>query len=373
MLIRKLYQAWKNFTSLGDKILNPSAILNQECRFCGKMTAKKVHSVIPNQSTYICNYCNHTYTVVDEDNMGRKKKNKQNRAAQAARDRQKAIDAQAKPVVSTTTTAAADDSWEVEIDCVEACSKAPDTITIWFQPLAKRKVDTLMKEYKNIEWLAYLLGPKGTRDVEDIYIPDQSISTARVDDIECDEFNNLSVIGVIHSHHTMGHSFSSTDHDYINGNHDISIVISNSGLAGQFRYKTPCGAYKIVEANVRLKVNIDFNDEEFIEAVKPKLTRKTYTTYGGNYPGYGGRYINGVWQADNWPLSSQQSSWQKPDPDPDPDPVKETNSFLTEAERLELEAEVEELDFTKELTLAEEMEMLDSVDKTEEPESLQGM
>jgi len=228
-----------------------------------------------------------------------------------------------------------------------------------------------MKEYNNIEWLAYLLGPKGTRDVEDVFIPDQSISTARVDDIECEEFNNLSVIGVIHSHHTMGHSFSSTDHDYINGNHDISIVISNSGLAGQFRYKTPCGAYKIVEANVRLKVDIDFNDEEFIEAVKPKLTRKTYTTYAGNYPGYGGRYVNGVWQQENWP--PQKNSWSNPSTTKDPDPVEETNSFLTEAETLELEAEVEELDFTKELTLAEEMELLDSVDETDEPESLHGM
>jgi len=341
---------------------------NQECKFCGKLTAKKVQNSIPNQSSYYCNYCRHTYTVVDGDNMGRRKnKNKgKSTASKAAVANQAAIN----------KATAADDSWEVEIDCVEACSKAPENITVWFYPLAKRKVDTLMKEYKNIEWLAYLLGPKGTRDVEDIFVPDQSISTARVDDIECEEFNDLSIIGVIHSHHTMGHSFSGTDHEYINGNHDISIVMSNTGLSGQFRYKTPCGAYKIIDVNVRLKVDIEFDDEKFIEAIKPKLSERTFGPY--NYNGYGtytgGSYVNGVWVQNQprsqggWP-PAQNRPWQDKDDDKKNETL-DTTSFLSEAERLELEAEVEELDFTKELTLAEEMELLDSVDNQEERQDM---
>ena len=132
--------------------------------------------------------------------------------------------------------------------------------------------------------------------------------------------------------------------------------------------------------NVRLKVNLDFDDEKFIEAVKPKLTKKSYTTYypsyQGGYGGYGGyggdgKYVNGVWQQDkpvgkdNWPDKSKK--------DKDDDDKIETNSFLSEAERLELEAEVEELDFTKDLTLAEEMELLNSVDQTDEQEAQQDM
>lgn len=353
--------------------------LNHECKFCRKMTAKKIQNAIPNQSTYTCNYCRHTYTVV-EDDMSKRRRNKnknknkgQSTVSQAAKN---------QAVINKTATAAASagDSWEVEIDCVTACSKVPEKVNIWFHPLAKRKVDTLMKEYSAIEWLAYLLGQKGTREVEDIFVPDQSISTARVDDIECEEYNNLSIIGVIHSHHSMGHSFSGTDHDYINGNHDISIVVSHSGLAGQFRYKTPCGSYKIIEVNVRLKVNLDFNDEKFIEAVKPKLMKKTYTSYYPSYTGvYGGRYVGGAWQQDEpynangWP---RKQSWEEDDKD-DKDDKKETpietNSFLSESERLELEAEVEELDFTKDLTLAEEMELLNSVDSTDKLEYQQDM
>jgi len=264
--------------------------------------------------------------------------------------------------IKSTTTPAANDSWEVEIDCVEACSKAPENITVWFLPLAKRKVDALMNEYKNIEWLAYLLGKKGEMDVEDIFVPDQSISTARVDEVECSEYNNLSVIGVIHSHHGMGTGFSGTDNDWINQNHNISLCIAHSGIDGQFRYKTPCGAFKIIPVNVRLKVNLDFNDSEFIESVKDKLVKKTFTTtYYNNeyYPSYNRQ--NNWYDSQEW--DSKQRKWvPKGETLKDDDKI---NAFLSDEERAELEAEVEELDFTKELTLAEEMELLDSIDNEE--------
>ena len=157
--------------------------------------------------------------------------------------------------------------------------------------------------------------------------------------------------------------------------------MSHSGLAGQFRFKTPCGAYKIIDVNVRLKVNLEFDDEKFIEAVKPKLTKKSYTTYYGNgysggYAGsYGGRYVNGVWvQNENNGQGWPHKPWKADDKDDDKkETVVDTNSFLSEAERLELEAEVEELDFTKDLTLAEEMELLNSVDQTDEQEAQQDM
>lgn len=365
MLITKLYRAWKNFTNLGD---NPLNLTNRQCNFCKQMTAMPIANSIPNQSTYYCSYCRHTYSVVDGgDTVGRRKKNKRKQQSKgstvthkAAAQNQKVID---KSVVASTT----DDSWEVKIDCVEACSKAPDSINIWFLPLAKRKIDALMKEYKNIEWLAYLLGPKGTRDVEDIFIPDQSISTARVDDVECAEFNELSVIGVVHSHHSMGHTFSGTDHDYINGNHDISIVVSHTGLAGQYRFKTPCGSYKIITASVRLKVNLDFNDEEFIESVKPKLQKKTYTTYG-NYGAYNNDGFYGGWENQN------NRSWRNNEPPamvatPEEKTDFQTGDFLTDDELEDLRLQVEELDFSKELSLAQELELLEEVDNLDDKET----
>jgi hypothetical protein len=344
---------------LGDKIIPMNEVF-QNCRFCNKLTAKKVINSIPGMDTFYCTHCKHTYTITG-DNMGKrnKKKNKTTKSVSAANQN----------VINKTVVNDPNDSWEVEIDCVESCSKAPDTINIWFLPLAKRKVDALMKEYTNIEWLAYLLGEKGGREIVDIFIPDQSISAAKVDDIECDEYNDLSVIGVIHSHHTMGNTFSQTDHDWINQNHNISLCISTTGIAGQYRYKTACGAFKIIDVSAKLRVNLDFNDEEFIESVKDKLIKKTYTSYG-----YGAGYVgagHGSWNqqnpwgggagAQNWPVVTELETDEGDD-------NKNLDNFLTSEEKAELEVEVAELNFEKELTLAEELELMDGMNSPEDKE-----
>jgi hypothetical protein len=139
----------------------------------------------------------------------------------------------------------------------------------------------LMKKYPNIEWLAYLLGDKNEPYiVKDLFIPQQSVTATSVTNIVCPEFNNLPVIGVIHSHHGMGNGFSGTDHEWINQNHDISLCIAKSGIAGQVRVKTPCGALKIVSAKVIVrfpKINYDF--EGWMKESTEKIGTIKYQTY----------------------------------------------------------------------------------------------
>lgn len=136
------------------------------------------------------------------------------------------------------------------------------------------KMNTLMKEYKHIEWLAYLLGKKKSEAyfVDDIYIPEQTVTPGDVENIICPEYNNLPIIGVIHSHHGMGTGFSGTDHEFVNDNHDISIVIAHGKIAGQARWQTPCGALKILPVKIKPVYELDFNEEGFLEAVKDKIT-----------------------------------------------------------------------------------------------------
>ena len=200
------------------------------------------------------------------------------------------------------------DSWEVKIDTISDCGKAPEEIIINIDLLVKMKIDALMVEYPNIEWLAYLCGDgKDKHHVVDIHIPKQAVSATRVDDVECSEFNELNVIGVIHSHHGMGTGFSGTDHEWINQNHNISLVIAKSGVAGQCRWSTPCGCLKIVP--VKVKVNypdLGFDKKGFIKAGSEQISKKTYTapTYvygqGGYTPPATGlskgqqAYVNGV-------------------------------------------------------------------------------
>jgi hypothetical protein len=230
--------------------------------------------------------------------MGKKNKRKRRRAAklklrqqrkEQEKQKEKKVVGCGKQVfvpgvgtVPTTSTAAGvvkDDDWEVELDIVKECSKVSDngTSIVWIEPLAKVKIDALMEEYRSQEWLAYLLGDKEEIVVKDIFIPEQTATAARVDDIECSEFNNLSVIGVIHSHHGMGTGFSHTDNTYVNQNHDISLVVAHSGIAGQIRSKVPCGAMMITDAKVKMRFCVDgFERDKFIDKVKPNIKKPTY-------------------------------------------------------------------------------------------------
>jgi hypothetical protein len=210
-------------------------------------------------------------------------------------------------------TTVKDDDWEVELDIVKECSKVSDngTSVVWIEPLAKVKIDALMEEYRSQEWLAYLLGDKEDMIVKDIFIPEQIATAARVDDVDCADFNNISVIGVIHSHHGMGTGFSHTDHTYVNQNHDISLVVAHSGIAGQIRSKVPCGAMMITDAKVKMRFSVDgFEKDKFIDKVKTSIKKPVYhytppanqphmvnrQDWSKDKPGVGsGYWFNGKW------------------------------------------------------------------------------
>ncbi len=182
------------------------------------------------------------------------------------------------------------DSWEVKIDTITDCGKAPSEMIINIDLLAKMKIDALMEKYPAIEWLAYLVGDgKDALNVVDILIPEQTVTTTRVDDVVCPEFNQVPIIGVIHSHHGMGTGFSGTDHEWINQNHNISLVIAKNGVAGQCRWSTPCGAMKIIPVKVKVTYpDLGFDKDGFIKAGEEQINEKKYTTYSpGVYAGAG--------------------------------------------------------------------------------------
>ncbi len=218
-----------------------------------------------------------------------------------------------------------EDHWDSDLETVNACSKSPDNITVWVKPLAKVKIDTLMEKYPNIEWFAYLLGDGEDKlTVEDIHVPIQKITSTSVDDIECAEFNDLPIIGAIHSHHGMGTGFSGTDHAFVNQNHDISLVKTKTAIAGQVRWSTPCGCLKIVDAVVKPKIEVDFDKKSFLETAIGNITEKRYaqsqtgtsgfpanTGPGRNGPevisGRAGCWVNGVWRPNK--LTEAQKSY----------------------------------------------------------------
>ena len=176
-----------------------------------------------------------------------------------------------------------DDSWEVKIDMIKNCDKSPSFIKVKINPIVKSKIDYLMNKFKNIEWLAYLIGNDNI--IEDLFIPDQTVSASSVNNITCKEYNDKNVVGVIHSHHNMRNDFSSTDDEWINQNHNISLCVSKSGIKGHVRFKTPCGALKIVDAKVVLNINSNFNKKEFEKEINKKIKKIDYNlnNYRNNY------------------------------------------------------------------------------------------
>lgn len=194
-------------------------------------------------------------------------------------------------VVGGRSNGTFDDTWEVKIDTINNCDKSPKEIKVKIDPLVKGKIDYLMEKFKGTEWLAYLIGSEEENQVVDIFIPNQVVNSVNVKDVHCKEFNKLNVIGVIHSHHDMGNSFSHTDDEWINQNHNISLCISKSGIKGHVRWKTPCGSYKIVEARVILNIDSTFDTKEFDEIIKDKIKKETFYPQGRTVYSYD-KYYN---------------------------------------------------------------------------------
>jgi proteasome lid subunit RPN8/RPN11 len=185
-----------------------------------------------------------------------------------------------------------DSTWEVKLDCVKECSKAPKEVVISLKPIVKMKIDALMNKYKNQEWLGYYIGKPGEYIVYDLVIPEQKASGASVNNVNFSVPEGMSIIGVVHSHHNMFNDFSSTDHEWINQNHNISTVVTHQNSKTQVRVKTSCGAFIIVPGKLKVVYDIEFDEEKFIKESDNKINPPTVTPTNvgedfGNFYGYG--------------------------------------------------------------------------------------
>lgn len=178
--------------------------------------------------------------------------------------------------------------WECEVDIVKHCSKVPDNVTVKISPLVRKKITFLMKKFQGIEWLAYLIGTDLV--VSDLFIPNQTVASASVNVDADTPLPMVPMIGVIHSHHGMGAFFSGTDDAYINGNHNISIVVSNTEMKAQVRMKTPCGALRTLPANVAIDFNVELDEVAFEKEVDDAVTKPYLASNFDNFPNWMNRY-----------------------------------------------------------------------------------
>lgn len=175
-----------------------------------------------------------------------------------------------------------DGFWDVteELDCVTACSKAPDKAVVYMSSVARKKTSLFMKWAGSQEWLAYLVGKwvsENEVEIVDLMLPNQNANSTLVSKVIAEEYNQVSVVGVMHSHHEMGGAkgetagFSQHDEAFINSNHNVSLLVAKDGIAGHVRVKTPCGAFLRVTAKIRNMDEVTIDEKKLKEEFKEKI------------------------------------------------------------------------------------------------------
>jgi hypothetical protein len=208
----------------------------------------------------------------------------------------------------STGTGGNEEFWEVQIETVTACSKCGREVDVFINRTARTKAMMFMKWAGPREWLAYLVGElkDGAYYITDLFLPDQRTSATLVDKVVAENYNQITIVGVIHSHHEMGAgdednpSFSGHDAAFINGNHNLSLLAGRDRKTGGFkvvgiaRTKTPCGAFMTIKASVKT-MGEELTDEE--QAMKTEFFSKTQTqTYQNAHQRQCGSGVSGVTQ-----------------------------------------------------------------------------
>jgi hypothetical protein len=184
-----------------------------------------------------------------------------------------------------------DGGWDVteELDCVTACSKAPEKGLVKISAVARKKISLFMQWSGQREWLCYLKGSwvnDSTILVNDIVLPNQNASSTLVSNVKVDEYKEI--VGVIHSHHDMGHGseekpgWSGHDEAYINSNHNVSLLVSNKGIAGHIRVKTPCGAFMRIKAAIKHMDEVVLDEKKLREEFDGNINGSNRSYYDGS-------------------------------------------------------------------------------------------
>lgn len=126
------------------------------------------------------------------------------------------------------------------------CPELPNLtgVEVYITKDVVERISFLMQRMGSLEWLAYLEGRENNPKlyiITGLYIPEQIVTAGYVD---VTGFQSLpdNVLGTIHSHHSMGTFFSSTDELYLEGNHKINIVVAHNGLKASITQQAPCGS-----------------------------------------------------------------------------------------------------------------------------------
>ena len=184
--------------------------------------------------------------------------------------------------------------WRVKQETCESCPYGGE-VTIYLHPSAARQIFLLCSTVKG-EWLAYLDGEKrenGSILVDNLRIPKQRASYGAV---EVDEFNQSDRhVGVMHSHHNLKCGFSGTDDEFINQNHNLSLLVNHDTgpdshmgfkITGQHKHQVPCGAIMVDKVKVVFQQWANEGEDVFLKSVEENV-KPMHTQMQAGTPNHG--------------------------------------------------------------------------------------
>lgn len=159
---------------------------------------------------------------------------------------------------------------------------------LMISPEVNECIKHAMSEFTSKEWSAWL-----NRDadgiISEIYFPEQITRSATVD---FEEDTNGEYEGFLHSHHSMGISFSGTDEEEVNSSFKYSILVKKPNDTIEYeavrKAKLSSGDFIVAECDVNVAYNQDI--EWFKEQVEENTKEPKQNNIGYNrlqhYPKY---------------------------------------------------------------------------------------
>lgn len=164
-------------------------------------------------------------------------------------------------------------TWKCEIEQIECGFFKPE---VHLSYVVHHKIQQLMTKIGHYEWLGYLAGT--VKDyvftISGISIPEQVVTSGQVEVLPEARLPK-EMVGVIHSHHSMGSFFSGTDEEFVNANHQVSIVVSNKGYKAHIKAKMKCGEWAETECEVEV-VYPNYDTARFIEEAVTHIHKRAY-------------------------------------------------------------------------------------------------
>lgn len=135
---------------------------------------------------------------------------------------------------------------------------------IWNQIMA-------LTSHLETEWGGYFkaeMDQLGNWHISELIVPKQKASGALWEPMHGEEFD---FPGVVHSHVNMVAKFSGTDDEFINANHQFSIVVNKMAqIDSVVTVELPCGLHKYVQGFVEITGLID-KMQDFLNSVLNKI------------------------------------------------------------------------------------------------------